>query len=184
VAFRPVLLADEAQAAKQVSILDFRNERDFVLELTTRSKSDELILVKVPPEATLDKTVSAVERRVARGNRMPLSQETSLWIPVIDFEILREYSELYGKPITSHSTQVSGKAIVRAKQNISFKMDESGAVFKSEAIYVLDGGPHLDFDSPFLIVLRLANSDRPYFALWINNAELLVRFQPDKRRGH
>ena len=31
------------------------------------------------------------------------------------------------------------------------------------------------FDKPFLIILERANAKMPYFALWVDNAELLVR---------
>ena len=30
------------------------------------------------------------------------------------------------------------------------------------------------FDQPFLILMKQANSDHPYFALWVGNASLLV----------
>jgi hypothetical protein len=30
------------------------------------------------------------------------------------------------------------------------------------------------FDRPFLILMKQAKSDQPYFALWVGNASLLV----------
>jgi hypothetical protein len=31
------------------------------------------------------------------------------------------------------------------------------------------------FDKPFLLLLQRANATQPYFVIWIDNAELLVR---------
>ncbi len=36
--------------------------------------------------------------------------------------------------------------------------------------------PNLIFDKPFLVLLKLATSDKPYFAMWVDNPEVLVRY--------
>jgi hypothetical protein len=51
-------------------------------------------------------------------------------------------------------------------------------VLKSEAIDVSGlTERNLVFDKPFLILLKRREAKRPYFALWVGNAELLVPTQ-------
>ena len=74
--------------------------------------------------------------------------------------------------------------IVLAVQNIRFRLDEHGAILKSEAA---DGEEvrvrkpkkprQFIFDKPFLILLERKDAAQPYFALWVDNPELLVPFK-------
>ena len=57
-------------------------------------------------------------------------------------------------------------------------MDEKGVRLKSEAQIALTslGLPNrLMFDKPFLVMLKRVNAKAPYFAMWIDNPELLVQ---------
>ena len=54
-------------------------------------------------------------------------------------------------------------------------MDEKGAVLRSRSnIRVASIAGHFVFDKPYLLLLRRKGSEHPYFALWVNNPELLV----------
>jgi hypothetical protein len=44
------------------------------------------------------------------------------------------------------------------------------------ALALRDECPDLVFDKPFLVLLKLASSDKPYFAMWVDNSEVLVRY--------
>jgi len=150
----------EAKAAQQVCIYDIRDVNDFILELKTRSESDRLILAKVAPGETLEETVQAVHTRLASADPKPMYELSDLQIPVLDFDIFRDYSDLLN----------SGWAA----QHIRFKLDETGAVLKSEGAAVTCVCPNLIFDKPFLVMLQRKDAANPYFALWVANAELLV----------
>ena len=62
-----------------------------------------------------------------------------------------------------------------------FRLDERGAVLKSEAYHgpvASKGGPRqFIFDKPFLILLEREDAAQPYFALWVDNAELLAPYK-------
>ena len=72
--------------------------------------------------------------------------------------------------------------ITSAVQNIRFQMDEKGVRLKSESHISIgcsaNGPPRIDyfliFDKPFLLLLQRTDAEMPYFALWVDNAELLV----------
>jgi hypothetical protein len=158
----------EAKMAEQVLVYDFRGEDDFIIELKTQSKSDRLILAKIPASPTLAETVKAVQSRLAPGAPHPMQQHADLFIPVIDFDVLRNYKELTGK----------GSLLEMALQQIRFKLTERGAVLRSEAAIVAKAMSlrNLVFDKPFLVMLQRTDVSQPYFALWVANAELLVPF--------
>ena len=105
----------------------------------------------------------------------------TLLIPVIDFDVVRRYSELEGCAVTSVAEGVSQRLDV-AIQTIRFRLDERGASIYSEAIAA--GGtppPPLLFDKPFLIYLKRRSARNPYFAAWIANTELLVCSPPPQK---
>jgi hypothetical protein len=155
---------NEVKAANQILIYDYKNEDDFIIELKTQSKSDRLILAKIKPAQTLAETIIAVQNRVSANQPTSLYELSSLFIPVLDFDVLRDYHELINE----------GLAI--AKQQIRFRLDERGAVLKSEALMATARGQDLIFDKPFLVMIQRENAKVPYFALWNANAELLVPF--------
>jgi hypothetical protein len=91
-----------------------------------------------------------------------------LFIPVIDFDVLRDYTELTGPD----------SILDVALQQTRFKLTEKGAVLKSEAAIATRAASfkNLIFDKPFLVLIQRADASQPYFALWVANAELLVPF--------
>ncbi len=162
----------EIKMASQVSIIDFKSNDNFLIELKTRSKDDRLILAKIPPAKTLAATIEVVHARLAEGKRTAMGEMETLWIPVLDFDVLRDYTE-----IIARDEKETGLPIVVARQSIRFRLDETGAVLKSEAIGALGARANSYlFNKPFLILLERRDAHNPYFALWVDNAELLVPF--------
>lgn len=167
--------ADEVKMAGQVVVLDHKNNDEFIVELKSRSPDDRLILAKVPPQKTLAATIAAVERRVAGATPSHIREMEDLFIPVLNFDILRRYPELCSRPIRSPNKRLDGTGIGLAAQSIRFRLDERGAVLKSEVVFAKGETPrNLVFDKPFLILLKRREAAHPYFALWVGNAELLA----------
>ena len=166
--------AAELKMASQVQILDYNNVDDFIIELKTRAEDDRLILAKVQPQTTLGDTVKMVEHRIINAKPGKIGLSSNLYIPILNFDILREYSEFYERRIKTSNTLIDGTTIGYAAQSVRFRLDETGAVLKSEAIIVPAMGMGLVFDKPFLILLKRREANNPYFALWVGNAELLI----------
>ncbi|GAG63195.1 unnamed protein product, partial [marine sediment metagenome] len=59
---------------------------------------------------------------------------------------------------------------------IKFNLDERGAELESDATAVFGGMPfrHFSFTKPFLVLLMRKGAEKPYFVLWVANAEVLV----------
>ena len=168
------------QDGGQVDILDYRNEDDFVLELKTRAQDDLLILAKLPPAHTLGDMVRRVHSRVANAKPSTMAEDERICVPVLDFDILKEYPEVYNHPIKSANRKLNGLMIKVALQAIRFRLDDKGSVLRSEALLGMKGGPGMRrrprtfyFDKPFLVLLKRKHAKNPYFALWVANTELM-----------
>lgn len=163
----------EDLAAQQIAIFDARGGDDFIVELETQQAGHHLYLAKVPPQATLGATVEAVQQRIATTTPESLTQKHNFMVPLLNFDILRNYNELTGK-------QPRGGELVIARQQIRFQLDERGAVLKSESYMMSLGRAKKDlspiFNKPFLIMLNYEDAENPYFAMWIDNPEVLVKF--------
>jgi len=193
----------EDDAVEQVVILDYQHSDDFIIKLQglpwvedeiewgvmpDRPRvTDDIILAKVAPQATLLETVQAVLFRSRKNARYHESSKLDfgigevLRIPKIDFDVHHKYTELVGKKWFNRGFE--GYFITRALQNIKFKLDETGADLTSEAAMMATIGikppppppRQFIFDKPFLLCLKKNESHVPYLAMWIGNSELLVK---------
>ena len=168
----------------QVVILDYNGPRDFVIELKTKSPGERVILAKVAPGKTLQQTVRRVNARAERAKAVKMVSGDVLKIPRMNFDLSREYSELYGRALRLKNRAFAGYVIVQAVQDIRFQMDEKGLKLRSESRIIGCDAPGLPpprhvmiFDEPFLLMLQRAGAKAPYFALWVDNAELLCKWE-------
>ena len=168
----------------QVQILDYQDENDFVVELKTTPEGDRLILARVQPQGTLQNTVTALRLRIARsGQPEPAGTNDVLIVPRITFDLLREYTEIERLRLVPAGTNVAPDlSLLSALQTIKFEMNEKGVELKSEAHMAFgcgrEGEPPrkhiMIFNQPFLVLLERTGARMPYFALWVDNPELLV----------
>jgi hypothetical protein len=93
------------------------------------------------------------------------------------WKIEHRFKELEGvdKPLSNSSMQ--GLWIDPALQVIEFKLDQRGASVSSQAmIAAKKGGPReLHFNRPFLIYMKKRDAKHPFFVMWVDNAELLIK---------
>ena len=76
----------------------------------------------------------------------------------------------------------TNKIISQAIQTIKFNMDNKGGTLKSEAALVTmrmsashQKAKHYNFKDEFVIFLKEAKKDKPYFAARIEDSEFLVK---------
>ncbi len=142
----------------------------YVVTLQPSNPDEEILLAHIKPEVTLEKTIeSALAIRKTSEGKGFEGENDVLAVPVLDFDLSHTYETLIGRTVDGMGP------IGAAVQTIRFKLDEKGAVLKSRAmIRVLSIPTRCVFDKPFLILLRHKDAPRPYFALWVDNVEVLV----------
>jgi len=169
----------------QIRILDFQSDTNFIIELKTKSEGDRLILAKVQPVGTLGETASIVTRRIANLPDQSAGTNDILIVPRIGFDLLREYVELENLGLASGTTNVARDLqLRRALQSIKYEMNEKGVELRSEAHMAFACAKEEEpprthimiFDQPFLILLQRTSAPVPYFALWVDNPELMVKW--------
>lgn len=166
--------------AEQITIPYYKNSDEFVVKLTPNCSNDEIFLAKVAPKATLFDTLNYVQSKNNSANPEYLETGDSLQIPKFDFKLEKSYDELVNKYLLNKNFK--DYYIAKAIQNIDFKLNEKGAILKSEAKIVVAMGclpaqqhKYLILDKPFLIYLKEKQSNNPYLVIWVDNADLLVR---------
>jgi hypothetical protein len=160
---------------KQVDIIDYQNSDDFIIRLKTASSDDELILAKVIPGNTLLETIELVDQRIVHGQQESLNDNDVLKIPKFSFKLTHQYSEIIDKSIKN--TAFSKYVISEAMQDIAFVLDERGAILESKSLFTAtkdDISKYLVFDQPFLLYMKEKGAKYPYFAIWVENTELMA----------
>lgn len=161
---------------KQVSILyyDFgKTGFNFIIKLTSKSPDDEIILAKIESKKTLLETIKSVNECIKNTKPRGLGHGDVLKIPKLDYDIGHQYSDIE----RYLAMWVDGPA--KAYQRIRFKFNEKGTIVKSEAAVGVEFEEivthFLNFDRPFLIYLKQKDAKYPYFAMWIDNSELMLK---------
>jgi len=167
--------------AEQISIYSYnidytkRYSPEFVIGLTSKSSNEEIIIAQISPEKTLLGTIKNAQEIIGSNKSDSLREGETIQIPKFDFDIEHNFTEI----VKYLRAFVVGGA--KAYQRIRFKLDEKGAVLKSEAIIIfleeLVMAPRRFIVSkPFLIYLKQKNSPYPYFAMWMENEEILRKY--------
>ncbi len=167
----------------QVVVHGWEAPVDFVVELRSKAPDDVLLVARVPGATDLRAASAGVLARAARapslwrrlGGAHALAAHDTLLVPVIEGEIERTFRELEGKRVVA-----SGDLLAGAVQVVKVRLDERGARLESSAkVEVLRGPPRgraMICELPFLFLLARRGAAEPYFAAWIDSAELLRPF--------
>lgn len=158
---------------------DSEDPGEFILELRPES-NDRILLARVDAQETLWDTWRSVAARLdGEGQEMPPFDR--LAIPIVDVgKREASFSSLCGPFVDGQGQDGSLDAF---EQWTKFRLDEKGARLESFAsirMTMAQGGgsppplPEYVFDRPFLLALMERGATRPYFLLWVANADLLV----------
>ena len=175
---------DDEKGGKAADMLDQvivkgYTERGPIVEITTKSDRDHLILAMVESGATLQETWERVVAADEEQTDYTLSPGVDFKVPKINFDLEHRFTELIGQFLQNEGWVENDYFVSEALQNIRFQLTERGAVLESSATFSIapTGGspPRFVFDRPFLLVLIEEGAEQPYFLLWIADAELLAR---------
>ncbi|MEZ4299030.1 MAG: hypothetical protein R3B70_29040 [Polyangiaceae bacterium] len=168
--------------AEQITVHDHESPEDFVIELHTRATEDRLILARIPRTATLGEAVKSALARAPQSlpfwkrtfGKPRLAPGEDLRIPLIDLELAHHFKEIEGRKVLPLD-----RPLDRAEQHIVLRLDERGALLRSEVALELPKGRARKlrtflFNGPFLLLMTRKSAARPYLAAWIETPELLV----------
>ena len=150
----------------------------FVIDPCKTSRPNQLVLACIRPGKTLAETLEQLRRMIdsfgGEADRHRFGSCDRLIVPNIRWEIEHELAELKGARFQKPDLQ--GLYVEAALQDIRFRLDRSGAELESEAgIPVAAMASCFHFTRPFLVYLKRRGAERPFFAMWVDNAELLSK---------
>lgn len=180
--------------AKAVRIWYYQNDNNFVVSLKCQNSEHEIYFYKSTSyKPTMAKVFSdmkelksrdfKIKRRIDDDWKFKFGEEDKLIIPELRFNILANYTNIAGHTFYCKDTV---HTLIEATQRTAFVLNEKGAIVESEAYGVTDSAgapvahekPHpkkLVFNGPFAIFIQRKNADNPYFAMMVNNTELMLR---------
>ena len=163
------IIKDNDEIRDQIKVYYYNDEEDFAIKLLTKN-SDEIIIIKNPKGNTFDE----IYKNILNKKVTDFKSNDNFMMPVIDFNVLREYVELENKDIkTLYGIYMIDKAI----QSIRFSLDEKGGKVKSEAgmdvkfeTSILENKSRYFYvNDTFALFLKESNKDKPYFALRVDD---------------
>ncbi len=159
------------------------NGLEYIVTLDSASDT-QIVLASIAPKATLAATVADAEAKMTASTESKLGEKDTLVIPNMKWQIMHDFTALEHDHLANPG--FTGYAVEKAEQSIDFTLDHAGAKLSSEATIVMsqdseaEAAPrHLLFNRPFLIYLRQnvqGKSGQPFFAMWVDNPELLDRW--------
>jgi len=179
----------DEKARDQVEILYLKSadERqpwmptEYALDLCRHSELYQVVVARIEPKGSLAETLEYARSQMADFGKLPaynkrlrrFSEMDKLHVPEMCWRIDHRFAELINQVIANSSPAMP---IVEAFQTIEFRLDRSGASVESEAELTVRAVPRLfDFNRPFLVYMQKRGAERPFFVMWVANAELLVR---------
>lgn len=131
------------------------------------------------PSSTDDNATMERKRERLEELQYGESLEETLSVPALAWRIQHRFGEFEGRKITNPGPY-NDWLLTRAQQMIDFRLDKNGVVLASDSLIVAARGVVRNPRSfvvtgPFLIVLKNRASGRPFFVMWVDNAELLAK---------
>ena len=175
--------ASSEEMNKNVEILFFNRENensarsdDFAIKLKTK-EGDEIILYRTNENKNFDEYYKDIQNKASSytGSKEFL-EEDELRVPFVRVNGMIAHNELYGKFIKD--TNMFFTDVI---QNVNFNLNDKGCNLSSEVTLVTEvSGIGMEprfcyFDDQFVIFMKEANSDQPYFALKVDNTDVLEK---------
>ncbi len=171
--------AVEENLRNQVDLLFFDFDGyQYALDLCKSSSPNQLVLASVPRRSTLNEILSNLNKKstdyLSKENPFRFEHGDVLLVPNMHWRIEHRFKEIEGKPLLNPSMR--GTWIDQAIQIIELKLDRQGAAISSESREITHKGGHdFAFNHPFLLYIKKRGAKHPFFVMWVDNPELLIK---------
>lgn len=150
---------------------------EFAVDLCPNSSPDQVVVARLVPKDNLLETYLYIEEKMKGNAALEMEEDDVLLVPNLCWKIRHDVSELHGQCLENAGYE--GMPIAKAMQVIEFQLDRRGAILKSEAVVEAAASQPREFicDRPFLIYMKKRGATYPFFMMWIENAELLGKWE-------
>jgi hypothetical protein len=171
----------EKDLRNQVDLLYFDlGKYYYAIDLCKSSSPNQLVLASLPRKATLTETLSDLDNKLAeyssQEQHFRFEHGDILMVPNVHWRIEHHFKEVEGKDKPLLNPSMEGAWIDQAIQVIEFQLDRQGAAVASESREIMHkGGNDFGFNHPFLLYMKKRGAKHPFFVMWVDNAELLIK---------
>lgn len=151
---------------------------DFAVKLKTK-EGDEIILYRTDEERSFEEYYKDIigKSSIYTGRR-EFGEDDEIRVPYVRINGEICYNELYGKEIKNSNGLIMYDVI----QDVNFYLNEKGCNLSSKSSMVTEYMSCGDtlfcyFQDTFIIFMKEENSDKPYFALKVDNEDILEKFE-------
>ncbi len=184
----PRTLDGEAlKASRQLRVLFYKiddkaGQANYALDLHSESKPYQIVAACIPRQKSLKDAFDFVRRsenESEMGSKGPrgtsIAWDEFFCLPRMDWNLDFEIEQMIDRKILSGP--LAGGHIARAIQSINFRLEKGGVFLESRAQFdgKKDQPREFTFDQPYLLYMIRRGSSRPFFAMWVDNAELLIK---------
>ncbi|HEV2949258.1 MAG TPA: hypothetical protein VGX70_17925, partial [Gemmataceae bacterium] len=156
----------------------FDAPQEYALDLCRDSAPNQVVVAVLPKRQTLKDMLHDLEEKMSAFQPEPeyraFRSVDGLLVPNIHWRIQHHFQELEKKAFANPS--LAGTYLDPAIQETTFKLDRSGVFLSSQSEIAPKGGPrHFHFNRPFLLYMKKRGAKHPFFVMWVDNAELLIK---------
>ena len=176
--------ASSEEINKNIEVLFFnRNDDnsaksdDFAVKLKTQ-EGDEIILYRTNENKNFDEYYKDIQEKTnAYTESREFTEDDELRIPYVRVNGMIAHNELYNKYIKD----TNGLYFTDVIQNVNFYLNEKGCNLSSQVTMVTEylstsiNARYCYFNDQFVIFMKEANSSQPYFALKVDNTDILEK---------
>ena len=152
---------------------------DMAIKLKTK-EGDEIILYRTDDKKSFDEYYEDIKAKTkSYKGRTEFSEDDELRVPYVKVNGMINYNQLYDKKIKNSK----GLYIYDVVQNVNFYLNERGCNLSSKATMVTEymgigqDTKYCYFQDTFIIFMKEKNSDKPYFALKVDNNDILEKIE-------
>ena len=152
---------------------------DMAIKLKTK-EGDEIILYRTDDKKSFDEYYEDIKAKTKNyKGRTEFLEDDELRIPYVKVNGMINYNQLYDKKIKNSK----GLYIYDVIQNVNFYLNERGCNLSSKATMVTEymgigqDTKYCYFQDTFIIFMKEKNSDKPYFALKVDNNDILEKIE-------
>ena len=167
--------ASKEELNQNVEVLFYNGNNDFAVLLNTK-EGDKIILYRTDENKSFNEYYEDINNKKGNYNGSTAFEENDeLLVPYVNVNGTVAYNELADKIIKN----TNGMYISNVIQDVNFNLNESGCNMQSHATmtteYLSIGSRYFWFRDTFIIFMKEENSNMPYFALKVDNQDILEK---------
>ena len=157
--------------------------KDCAIELDANPVKDQVVVAYTDGRGTIQEMYESVQRKIrAASMEDAFTYADTLEVPTIVFSVQNDFPTIVGKSMRLPDSR--WVPIDQIMSKMKFRLDRKGAHVEEEVTLAYAGCSTVNmskprdfrFDRPFLLFMKKRDAERPYFVMYVANAELLCKW--------